>query len=169
MTGQGSWVWELNNSRIHSNSRALAWEGAGVLTCVLCLYVPGMSSPLTGRWLVLSLHWCLFLFLIVSDDLASLLLCFLIIYSTSSPLIKHLTATSHRKLPASCFLLSSPQFRQGSDWPSGTSFLHRASVVRSWPISGFTSFGQLLTKVQTAVAVGGMRSAEAVKDKNVAA
>lgn len=124
---------ELENSRIHSSSGALAWERVGGLTYVSCLCVPGTStcllSPLTTHWLVLSLHRSLFLFLIVSGDSPSLPPCFLIVYSTTCPLVKHRTAYN------TCFLLPPPQFlsvQQGSDWLSGTSFSHWASVVQGW-------------------------------------
>lgn len=52
MTGKGSWMWELNNSRTHSNSRALAWEISwGSHLCALPIharYVLSSYHPLTG-------------------------------------------------------------------------------------------------------------------------
>ena len=51
MTGKGSWMWELDNSRTHSNSRGLAWEISwGSHLCALPIharYVLSSHCPLT--------------------------------------------------------------------------------------------------------------------------
>lgn len=40
----GSQRWELDSSRIPISSGALAWEGVGVLSCVLCLSSPHLLT-----------------------------------------------------------------------------------------------------------------------------
>ena len=160
MTGKGSWMWELDNSRTHSNSRGLAWEISwGSHLCALPIharYVLSSHCPLTifpssvSFPLPHSFWWLTFSIPLFPYHLFQL-----------RP--SHNTSHSYN----SCCLLLPPQI---SSVLTGI----RLAIWHIFFTPGLCGQGlahlwiHILFSITT-MAVGGMRSIEVVKDKNTAA